>query len=116
MLVELQQKTLDIFSNLTQKTAERNKNILDNNNIIIQAIHNINRNANTDIPRNDNNFDTLRRTTEEFDANIQVELQKRKRLHYQIYREQSLSSYYQSLLNNENPFVPAKFRTKFNTV
>ena len=116
MLVELQEKTLDTFSNLTQKTTERNKNILDNNNIIIQAINNMNRNTNTDIPRNDNNLDTLRRPTEEFDANIQVELQKRKRLHYQIYRVQSLSSYSQSLLNNENPFVPAKFRTKFNTV
>ena len=55
------------------------------------------------------------RTTEEFDANVQVELQKRKRLHYQIYRAQSLSSYYQSLLNHENRFVPPKFRAKVNT-
>ena len=57
----------------------------------------------------------LIRTKEEFDANVQVELQKRKRLHYEIYRAQSLSSYYQSLLNLENPFVPAKFRAKVNT-
>ena len=52
------------------------------------------------------------RTTGEFNANVQVELQKRKRLHYQIYRAQSLSSYYQSLLNHVNPFVPAKCRAK----
>ena len=62
----------------------------------------------------DNNLDTLPRTTKEFDAKVRVQLQKRKRLHYQIYRAQSLSSYYQSLLNHENPFVPAKFRAKVN--
>ena len=115
MVVELQQKTLDTFRNLTQKTTNLNKNILDNSNIIIEAINNMNRNANSNIPRNDNNLDTLPRTTEKFDANVQVELQKRKRLHYQINRAQSLSSYYQSLLNHENPFVPAKFRAKVNT-
>ena len=59
-------------------------------------------------------MDTLPRTTKEFDAKVRVQLQKRKRLHYQIYRAQSLSSYYQSLLNHENPFVPAKFRAKVN--
>ena len=75
----------------------------------------MNRNTNSNVPRNDNNLDTLPRATEEFDTNVQVELQKRKRLHYQIYRAQSLSSYYQSLLNHENPFVPAKFRAKVNT-
>ena len=115
MVVELQQKTLDTFSNLTQKTTELNKNILDNSNITIEAIDSTNRNTNTNIPRNDNNLDTLSRSTEEFDANVQVELQKRKRLHYQIYWAQSLSSYYQSLLNHGNPFVPPKFRAKVNT-
>ena len=115
MVVELQQKTLETFSNLTQKTTELNKNILDNSNIIIEAINNMNRNTNSNVPRNDSNLSTLPRTTGEFDANVQVQLQKRKRLHYQIYRAQSLSSYYQSLLNHENPFVPAKFRAKVNT-
>ena len=115
MVVELQQKTLDTFSNLTQKTTELNKSILDNSNIIIEALNNMNRNTNTNIPRNNSNLGTLPITTEEFDANVQVELQKRKRLHYQIYRAQSLSSYCQSLLNHENPFVPAKFRAKGNT-
>ena len=61
----------------------------------------MNRNTNTNIPRNNSNLGTLPITTEEFDANVQVELQKRKRLHYQIYRAQSLSSYCQSLLNHE---------------
>ena len=114
MVVELQQKTLDTFSNFTQKTTEISKNILDKSNIIIEVISNMNRNTNINIPRNDNNLDTLPKTNEEFDANVQIELQKRKRLHYQIYRAQSLSSYYQSLLNHENPFVPAKFRAKVN--
>ena len=115
MVVELQQKTLDTFSNLTQKTTELNKSILDNSNIIIEALNNMNRNTNTNIPRNNSNLGTLPITIEEFDANVQVELEKRKRLHYQIYRPQSLSSYYQSLLNHENSFVPAKFRAKVNT-
>ena len=43
-------------SNLTQKTTELNKNILDNSNIIIAAINNMNRNTNTNILRNDKNF------------------------------------------------------------
>ena len=90
MVVELQQKTLDTFSNLTQKTTELNKNILDNSNIMIEAVNNINRNTNTNIPRNNNNLETLPRTTEESDAIIQVELQKRKRPHNQIYHAQSL--------------------------
>ena len=86
MVVELQQKTLDTFSNLSQNTTELNKNILGNINIITEAVNNMNRNTNSNVPRNDNNLDTLPRTTEEFDANVQVELQKCKRLHYQIYR------------------------------
>ena len=45
----------------------------------------MNRNTNTDISRNGNNLDTLLRNTEKFDANVQIDLQKRKRLHYQIY-------------------------------
>ena len=75
----------------------------------------MNRNTNSNKPRNDNNLGTLPKTTEEFGANVPVELQKRKRLHYQIYRAQSLSRYYQYLSNQENPFVPAKFRAKVNT-
>ena len=114
-VVELQQKTLHTFNNLTHKTTELNKNILDNSNIIIEAINNVNRTTNSNVPRNDKNLDTLSRNTEEFDADVQVELQKRKKLHCQIYRAQSLSSYYQSLLNHENPFVPAKFIAKVNT-
>ena len=82
---------------------------------MIEAVNNINRNTNTNIPRNNNNLDTLPRTTEESDAITQVELQKRKRLHNQIYHAQSLSSYYQSLLNHKNSFVPAKFRAEVNT-
>ena len=36
-------------------------------------------------------------------------------MRYQIYLAQSLSNYYESLLNHENPFVLAKFRAKVNT-
>ena len=115
MVVELRQKTLDTFSNLTQKTTELNKSILDNSNIIIEALNNLNRNTNTNVPRNNSSLGTLPITTEEFDANVQVELQRRKRLHYQIYQAQLLSSYCQSLLNHENPFVPVKFRARVNT-
>ena len=41
MVVELQQKTLDTFGNLT-RTRELKNNILDNSNIIIEAINYIN--------------------------------------------------------------------------
>ena len=81
MVVELQQKTLDTFSNFTQKTTETNKNILDKSNIIIETISDMNRNTNINIPRNDNNLGTFPRTKEEFDVNVRVELQKRRRLH-----------------------------------
>ena len=77
---------LETFSNLTDKTVEVNKNILDKGNIIIEAINNINRSTNNNnIPRNDNNLDTLPKTAEKFYASFKVELQKRKRLHCQIY-------------------------------
>ena len=36
-------------------------------------------------------------------------------MHFQIYRAQSLSSYYQSLLSHENPLVHANLRAKVNT-
>ena len=42
MKVELQQKTLATFGNLIQKTTKLNMNILDNINIIIEAINNVN--------------------------------------------------------------------------
>ena len=45
----------------------------------------MNRNTNSNMPSNGNNLDTLPKTTEGFDANIHVELQKCKRLHYEIY-------------------------------
>ena len=85
MVVELQGQTLDTFSNLTRKTTKKTRIYQINSNIIIEAINNMNRNTNTDISRNRNNLETLPRNTEKFDANVQVELQKRKRLHYQIY-------------------------------
>ena len=34
----------------------------------------MNRNENSNIPRNDNNLDTVPKTTEKIDANVQVEL------------------------------------------
>ena len=85
MVVELQGQTLDTFSNLTRKTTKKTRIYQINSNIIIEAINNMNRNTNTDISRNRNNLETLPRNREKFDANVQVELQKRKRLHYQIY-------------------------------
>ena len=49
MVIELQQKTLDTSINLTLETTELNKNILENINISIEAINNMNRNANSNI-------------------------------------------------------------------
>ena len=49
------------------------------------------------MPGNDNNLDTLPKITEELDANVQVELKKRKRMHYQIYITHSLSRYNQPI-------------------
>ena len=71
---------MDIFRNLSKETTKLKKNILDNSDIIIEAINNMNRNTNSNKPKN-NNLDNLPKNTEEFDANVQVELQKRKQLH-----------------------------------
>ena len=38
-----------------------------------------------------------------------VYFKKRNRLHYQIYRSQQSSSYYETLINQEGPYIPAKF-------
>ena len=51
IVVELQQERLDTFSNLTQSTTELSKTILDNSNIITEAINNMNRNTNSNIPQ-----------------------------------------------------------------
>ena len=45
----------------------------------------MNRNTNNNITRNDNHLEVLARTPKESDANAQVELQKLKRFHYQVY-------------------------------
>ena len=37
---------------------------------MIEAINNMKRNTNSNVPRNDNNLVTLPRTTEEFDTNV----------------------------------------------
>ena len=81
----------------------------------MEAINNMNRNTNSNKPKN-NNLDNLPKNTEEFDANVLVELQKRKQLHYHIY---IVRNHYQKLLPNfikpKNTFASAKFRDKFNT-
>ena len=46
--------------------------------------------------------------------NINKEVEKRKWLHYQIYWSQQLSRYYETLINQERPYVPPKFRQKIN--
>ena len=37
-----------------------------------------------------------------------------KRLHYQIYRAQELENCYKNVISQEQPYAPAKFRTKVN--
>ena len=46
--------------------------------------------------------------------NINKEVEKRKRLHYQIYRSQQLFSYNNTLIRQEKLYVPTKFRQKVN--
>ena len=46
--------------------------------------------------------------------NITMETKNRKRLHYQIYRAQELEICYKNLISQEQPYAPAKFRTKVN--
>ena len=41
-----------------------------------------------------------------------METENRKRLHYQIYRAQELENCYKNLISQEQPYAPAKFRTK----
>ena len=46
--------------------------------------------------------------------NITIEIENRKRLHYQIYRAQELENCYKKLISQEQAYAPAKFRTKVN--
>ena len=46
--------------------------------------------------------------------NITMETENRKRLHKQIYRAQELENCYKNLISQEQPYPPAKFRTKVN--
>ena len=55
IVVELQQERLGTFSNLTQSTTELSKTILDNSNIITEAINNMNRNTNSNMPPKNSN-------------------------------------------------------------
>ena len=41
-------------------------------------------------------------------------MKKQKPLHYQIYWSQQFSSYYETLIKQERPYVPAKFLQKIN--
>ena len=50
-----------------------------------------------------------RNTSNDNSDNVNEEVEKQKRLHYQIYRSQQLSRYYEPLINQERPCVPAKF-------
>ena len=43
-----------------------------------------------------------------------METENHKRLHYQIYRAQELENCYKNLISQEQPYPPAKFRTKVN--
>ena len=62
MVVELHQKTLDTFSKLIQKATDLNTNIFYDRSVIIEAINNMNRNTNNNIPRNNKNLVTLPRS------------------------------------------------------
>ena len=44
--------------------------------------------------------------------NITMETKNCKRLHYQIYYAQELENCYKNLISYEQPYAPAKFRTK----
>ena len=47
-------------------------------------------------------------------AEINKEVEKRKRLHYQIYKLYQFFSYYKTLINQERLYVAAKFWQKVN--
>ena len=77
------------FNNLLLEITTTNKTILDNSTRERNVL-------------NDNNDD------------INKEVEKRERLHYQIYRSQQSSSYYKTLINQERTFDPGKLRQKVN--
>ena len=79
----------ELINNLLFEITTTNKTLLDNSNPERNIL-------------NDNNDD------------INKEVEKQKRLHYHIYRSQQLSSYYKTWINQERPYVPAKFQQKVN--
>ena len=62
----------------------------------IAAINNMNKNTNSNIPRNDNNLDTLSRTREEFDPNVQESQNKKLKDCIIRYTEHN---HYQAVIN-----------------
>ena len=71
---------------------------------------------NTETPFHRNNILQERTQDEKLDKQLDVKikpiLQQRLNLHFKAFRAQNVSQYYDSLLKEEKPFVPPKFRIK----
>ena len=63
----------------------------------------------------DTNSKSNLKSDADYTAHFSKELNDRKIKFYRAFRSQKLSSYYKSLINREEKFVPEKFRVKVNS-
>ena len=112
----LQENLVTTVNNLNTTLNELNDTFQDNNLIVDQRLDNIfasikSNNITTQHLTNGNQTNSVSHTKE----NINQQLLKRRRLHYQILRSQDLQKCYNHLISQESPDVPAKFRVKINS-
>ena len=110
----LQEKTLDAFNTVLKSINDSNNNTAENNKTLTESINNLLLESTTTNKTLLDNKTAERNILSDTNDDINKELEKRKRLHYQICRSQQFSSYYKTLINQERRYVPAKFPQKLN--
>ena len=111
-MANLQRKTLDDFNTVSKSINE--SNITENNKTLAESSTNLLLEITTTTKTLLSNSTRERSILDDNNNDINKGVKKRKRLNYQIYRSQQLSSYYENLINIERPYVPAKFWQRLN--
>ena len=111
-MANLQRKTLDDFNTVSKSINE--SNITENNKTLTESSNNLLLEITTTTKTLLSNSTRERSILDDNNNDINKGVKKRKRLNYQIYRSQQLSSYYENLINIERPYVPAKFWQRLN--
>ena len=112
VVANLQEKTL--FNTVSKSINDSDNNIAENNETFTESINNLLLKITTTNKKVLDNSSRERNVLNDNNDDINKEVEKRERLHYQIYRSQQLSSYYKTLINQERTFDPGKLRQKVN--